>query len=144
MSMEEADHTQGPDVMDTGRFLDHPTRMYLRRKHLTDIFDAKQHWVFAMTGECVEIAVRIGALHVERCGTPIDMVPVCCLTHVRVFLMFPKESLAFDEIDALLGVQVAGSKEEAEQMHYFTLAMQDPKPLSEALHIWIHHDHLMN
>jgi hypothetical protein len=29
-------------------------------------------------------------------------------------------------------------------MHYFTLAMQDPKPLSDALHIWIHQDHLMN
>jgi hypothetical protein len=35
-------------------------------------------------------------------------------------------------------------KEEAEQMHYFTLAMQDPQPLSDALHIWIHQDHLMN
>jgi hypothetical protein len=97
-----------------------------------------------MTGECVAVAVRIGALHVERCGTHIEMIPVCCLKYVPVFLMFPKESLAFYEIEALLEVQVAGSKAEAEQMHYFTLAMQEPKPLSEALHIWIHHDHLMN
>jgi hypothetical protein len=35
-------------------------------------------------------------------------------------------------------------KEEAEKMHYFTLAMQDPKPLSDALQIWVHQDHLMN
>jgi hypothetical protein len=58
--------------------------------------------------------------------------------------MFPKESLAFYEIEALLEVHVADSKEEAEQMHYFTLAMQDPKPLSDALHIWVHQDHLLS
>jgi hypothetical protein len=72
------------------------------------------------------------------------MVPVCCLTHTPVFFMFPKENLAFDEIEALLEVPVASSQAEAEQMHYFTLAMHDPQPLSEALHIWIHRDHLMN
>jgi hypothetical protein len=97
-----------------------------------------------MTGECGAIAVRLGALHVERCGTHIDMLPVCCLQHTPVFFLFPKENLAFYEIEALLEVQVAGSKAEAEQMHYFTLAMQDPQPLSEALRIWIHQDHLMN
>jgi hypothetical protein len=144
MPMDEEYQSQEPDVMDHKRFLDHPTRVHLMRQRLTDIFDAKQHWVFAMTGECTEIAVRIATLHAKRCGTHIDMLPVCCLQHTPVFFMFPKESLAFYEIESLLEVQVAGSKAEAEQMHYFTLAMQDPKPLSEALQVWIHHDHLMN
>jgi hypothetical protein len=142
--MDEEGQTQDPEVMHTRKFLDHPTRVHLMRQRLTAIFDAKQHWVFAMTGECTEIAVRIGALHVERCGTHITMMPVCCLQYVPAFFLFPKESLAFDEIEALLEVQVADSQAEAEQMHYFTLAMQDPKPLSDALQIWIHQDHLMN
>lgn len=43
--------------------------------------------------------------------------------------MFPKEHLAFHEIRERLDNEVAGSQEQAEQMSYFTLAMQDPKPL---------------
>jgi hypothetical protein len=97
-----------------------------------------------MTGECGAIAVRLGALHVERCGRHIDMLPVCCLKDVPAFLMFPKEHLSYDEITELLEVPAASSQAEAEQMHYFTLARQDPKPLSDALHVWVHHDHLLN
>jgi hypothetical protein len=130
--------------MDPKRFFDHATRVHLMRQSLTEIFDAKQHWVFAMTGECVEIAIRIGTLHVERCGAPIDMIAVCCLNKVPVFFLFPKASLAFDEIDALLEIHVAGSQAEAEQMHYFTLAMHDPTPLRDALQVWVHQDHLLN
>jgi hypothetical protein len=142
--MAEEGPTQDAEVIDTKRFLDHPTRVHLMRQRLTAIFDAKQHWVFAMTGECSDIAVRIGVLHVERCETHIDPIPVCCLKDLPVFLIFPKEYLAFYEIEALLGVQVARSKAEAEQMHYFAVAMQDARPLHDALQLWIHHDHLMN
>jgi hypothetical protein len=142
--MDEEGQTPDPEVMHPRRFLDHATRVHLKRQHLTAIFDAKQHWVFAMTGECVEMALRLGTLHVERCGTPIEMIAVCCLKHLPVFFLFPKEHLAFYEIEALLEVHVAGSQAEAEQMHYFTLAMHDPKPLSDALQVWVHQDHLLN
>jgi hypothetical protein len=143
--MDEGAH-QAPreEVMDPKRFLSHAVRVHTKRQHLTEIFDQKTHWVFAMTHECGAIALRLNALHEERCGTHIEIVVACCLDNGPAFLLFPKESLSYDEITELLDVHVANSKAEAEQMHYFTLAMQDPTPLSEALNAWVHIDHLLS
>ena len=118
--------------------------MHTKRQRLRDVFAGKAHWVFAMTHECSEIALQLNELHEERCGTQIEIVVACCLNGVPAFLLFPKENLSYYEITELLGVHVAGSKEEAEKMHYFTLAMQDPTPLSEALNVWVHTDHLLS
>jgi hypothetical protein len=143
--MDEGAH-QAPreEVVDPKRFLSHTVRVHTKRQHLTEIFDQKTHWVFAMTHECHEIAVQLNALHEERCGTPIEILVACCLDGHPAFLLFPKASLSYDEITELLGMHVAGSQDAAEKMHYFTLAMQDPTPLSEALHVWVHIDHLLS
>jgi hypothetical protein len=143
--MDEGAH-QAPreDVMDPKRFLGHAVRVHMKRQHLTEIFDRKTHWVFAMTHECGAIALQLNQLHEARCGTPIEIVVACCLDHVPAFLLFPRESLSYYEITELLDVHVAGSQAEAEQMHYFTLAMQDPTPLSQALNIWVHIDHRLS
>jgi hypothetical protein len=141
---EGAHHTQPDEVMDPKRFLSHTLRVHAKRRHLTETFDRKTHWVFAMTHECHAIALRLNELHEERCGTPIEIVIACCLNGGPAFLLFPKEHLSYDEITELLDVHVAGSQAEAEKMHYFTLAMQDPTPLSEALHVWVHTDHLLS
>ena len=141
---EGAHHAQPEEVMDPKRFLSHTVRVHTKRQHLTEIFDRKAHWVFAMTHECGAIALRLNQLHEERCGTGIEIVVACCLANGSAFLLFPKESLSYYEITELLEVQVAGSKEEAEKMHYFRLAMQDPTPLSEALNVWVHIDHLLS
>jgi hypothetical protein len=143
--MDEGAHQAQPDeVMDPQRFLSHAVRVHTKRQHLTAIFDQHTHWVFAMTHECGEIALQLNALHEERCGTPIDIVVACCLNGVPAFLLFPKAHLSYDEITELLDVQVAGGQAEAERMYYFTLAMGDPTPLNDALHVWIHQDHLMS
>jgi hypothetical protein len=132
------------EVMDPKRFLGHAVRVHMKRQHLTEIFDQRTHWVFAMTHECGAIALRLNELHEERCGTQIEIVVACCLDHGPAFLLFPKAHLSYYEITELLDVQVAGSQAEAEQMYYFTLAMQDPRPLSEALDVWVHVDHLLS
>jgi hypothetical protein len=145
MLMDEPEREAQRDaVMDPKRFLSHTVRVHEKRQHLTQVFDRKTHWVFAMTHECGAIALRLNALHKERCGTHFEIVVACCLDHVPAFLLFPKENLSYDEITELLDVHVAGSQAEAEQMHYFTLAMQDPTPLSEALNAWVHIDHLLS
>jgi hypothetical protein len=138
------DEREREAVMDPKRFLSHTVRVHEKRQHLTEIFDRKAHWVFAMTHESGAIALRLNELHEERCGTQIEIVVACCLNNVPAFLLFLKENLSYYEITELLDVQVAGSKEEAEKMHYFTLAMQDPTPLSQALNIWVHVDHLLS
>jgi hypothetical protein len=138
------DEPERDAVMDPKRFLGHAVRVHMKRQHLTQVFDRKTHWVFAMTHECGEIALRLNELHEERCGTHIEIVVACCLDNGPAFLLFPKENLSYYEITELLGVHVAGSKEEAEKMHYLTLAMQDPTPLSEALNVWVHTDHLLS
>jgi hypothetical protein len=143
--MDEGAHQAPPaEVMDPRRFLGHAVRVHMKRQHLTQVFDQKTHWVFAMTHECGAIAWQLNQLHEERCGGNIEIVVACCLVGVPAFLLFPKEHLSYDEITELLDVQVAGSQAEAEQMHYFTLAMQDPAPLSEALNVWVHIDHLLS
>jgi hypothetical protein len=142
--MEEEGQAKDFEVMDTTRFLDHPTCMYLRRTHLTDIFDQKQHWVFAMTAQCGAIALQLNQLHMDRCGGPIEMVIACCVKGCPAFFLFPKESLAYGEITELLDVQVAGSQAEAERMAYFVLAMEDPGPLSQLLHVWVHQEHFLS
>jgi hypothetical protein len=131
-------------VMDPKRFLSHTVRVHEKRQRLRDVFDGKAHWVFAMTQECSEIAVRLNELHEERCGTEIEILVACCLVGNPAFLLFPKASLSYDEISELLGVHVAGSHAAAEQRHYFTLDRHDPTLLSEALNVWVHTDHLLS
>jgi len=135
---------QDEEVMDPRKFLSHELRVHLQRKRLTDCFDEKQHWVFAMTAECGSTVLALNQLHEERCGASIPMIVACCVKDAPAFLLFPKESLAYYEIGELLDVQVANSKEEAEQMAYFTLAMQDPTPLSDALLVWVYKDPIVN
>jgi hypothetical protein len=143
--MDEGAH-QAPreDVMDPKRFLGHAVRVHMKRQHLTEIFDRKTHWVFAMTHECGAIAFQLNQLHEERCGTPIEILVACCLDGNPAFLLFPKASLSYHEITELLGMRVAGSQAAAEKMHYFTLAMHDPTPLSASLSVWVHIDHLLS
>ena len=142
--MHEQEHQEQDGVMDPKRFLDHTTRVYMNRKRLTTIFDAKEHWVFAMTAECGSTVIKLNQLHVERCGSAIEIIVACCLRDGPAFFMFPKENLAYYEIAELLGIEVSASQEQAEQMSYFTLAMVDPKPLSDDLKVWVHHDPLLN
>jgi hypothetical protein len=143
--MDEDAHQDQPDEMiDPKRFLSHTVRVHAKRRHLTETFDRHTHWVFAMTHECHEIALQLNALHEERCGTPIEILVACCLAGPPAFLLFPKAHLSYDEITELLGMRVAGNQDAAEMRHYFTLAMDDPTPLSEALNVWVHIDHLLS
>jgi hypothetical protein len=129
--------------MDPKRFLSHEIRVHLQRTRLTDCFDAKQHWVFAMTAECGSIVLALNQLHEERCGATIPtMIVACGVPNYPAFFLFPKENLAFYEISTWLDITVADSQEQAAQMSYFTLAMQDPKPLGDALAGWLYRDHL--
>jgi hypothetical protein len=142
--MEEHEHQEPDEVMDPKRFLDHTVQVHMNRKRLTAIFDAKQHWVFAMTAECGSIVLALNQLHQERCGDTIPMIVACCVNDCPAFFLFPKAHLAFYEIGELLDIDVAGSQAQAEQMAYFTLAMQDPTPLSDALAVWVDHDPIAN
>jgi hypothetical protein len=141
---EGAQQAPSEEVMDPKRFLSHTVRVHTKRQHLTQVFDQHTHWVFAMTHECRAIALQLNQLHEERCGGNIDIVVACCLPGNPAFLLFPRAHLSYDEITELLDGPVAGSQAEAEKMHYFTLAMQDPAPLSEALNAWVHIDHLLS
>ena len=140
----EQHKAQDPEVMEPKFFIDHSTRVHVNRQRLADIFDAKQHWVFVMTRECVTIVLELAKLHYERCGEHLNLIPVCCLESTPAFFMFPKEHLAFYEIGELLNIEVADIQEQAEKMKYFVLSAQDPKPLDDVLRVWLHQDHLLN
>jgi hypothetical protein len=141
---EDAQQAPRDEVMDPKQFLSHTVRVHAKRQRLRDVFDGKAHWVFAMTHECSDIAVQLNQLHEERCGTEIEILVACCLVGNPAFLLFPKTSLSYDEISELLGMHVAGSQDAAEQLHYVTLGRHDPRPLSEALNVWVHIDHLLS
>jgi hypothetical protein len=141
-----AEQTSSDDdaVMDPRRFFSHELRVHRNRQALSQVFAQQAHWVFAMTAECGRTALPLSQLHLERCGEPITIVAACCLARVPAFFLFPRAHLAFDEFGPLLDIQVAASQAEAEQMHYFALAMHDARPLAQALERWIHTDHLLS
>ena len=140
--MAEEQKSKDIEVMDPKWFLDHTTRMHILRKRLNDIFDAEQHWAFAMTPACHGTVMQLANLHLERCGYPIGVIPVCCLANHPAFLLFPKEYLAYDEIEELIEIKLTWTQEQAEKMTFFAIDMQDPQALSDALNVWIKMDHL--
>jgi hypothetical protein len=77
-----------------------------------------------MTAQCGAMALQLNQLYMDRCGAPIEMVIACCVKDCPAFFLFPKQSLAYYEINELLDVQVAESKAQAERMAYFPLAVR--------------------
>jgi len=142
--MQEDRKTTEPEVMDPRRFLNHIVLVHEARKRLAEIIDRKEHWIFAMTGDCGSIALQLDEIHQQRCGSPIEMTVCCCVKNAPAFLFFPRESLAYYEIHEILDVEVARNKAEAEEMNYFVLSMQDPKTLGDALKVWRNQDHLLS
>ena len=55
---EHQHHVQPDEVMDPELFLSHAVRVHTKRQRLNDVFAGKAHWVFAMTQECRDLAMR--------------------------------------------------------------------------------------
>ncbi len=142
--MEEQVTGESESLIDPRRFLHHDVLTHQKQQHLFDTFKSKSHWIFAMTTECVDVAIRMGTLHHERTGEHIEMVPVCCLKENPAFFLFPREHLAYYEIDLCLNIEVSSSKEVAENTDYFTVSKSDPKLLNILLEHWLHRDALTN
>jgi hypothetical protein len=139
------EHQQAHDeCMNPKRFLMHQTRVYLMRQRLLEAIQRKDSWIFAMTYECGALAMKIGTLHHERTGEHVSMIVPCCLEAHPAFFIFPKEHLHFYEIEQVLGIEVADSKEAAEKYRYFVVAESDPIPLRDLLDQWVRHEHLVN
>lgn len=144
--MHEHDHEpMGEDeCLHHKRFLQHEVQVHLQRQKLKDAMARKDSWIFAMRGDCVELAVKMSRLHAERTGECIDMALACCLRGSPAFLIFPKEHLAYYEIEELFDIEVADSKEAAEKCGYFVISVDSAQELRVMLSRWEHQDHLTN
>jgi hypothetical protein len=96
------------------------------------------------SAETGELALKIAQIYYERCGDTMKIIPACCLQECPAFFLFPKEHLAFYEIEALFDIEVAYSQAEAEKCRYFTISERDPSGLHAKINQWLHQDHLLS
>lgn len=135
---------QEDELLDNMGFFSDNVRTHLARKRLSDVLDAKTHWVFAITNDCGIIAMKLNQLHAERFnGECIEMILVGSLPMFPVFLMFPRDKLDLGEFAEMLGGWPT-SREVIESKDYITITMQNPEPIMESISRWIAIDHLLS
>ena len=130
-------------ILDNKIFFNETNYIYCSRKRLNEIFDAKTHWVFAMTAESIFIAKYLQKLHLERLNKEIEII---ALENVRLnpaFLMFPRDQFTLDEFAELIGYWPAPRKV-IEEKDYIIVASENADMLMNIIQRWISVDHLLS
>lgn len=135
---------QEDKLLDNRTFFSNNLVTHLARKRLTEVLDAKTHWVFAITNDCGALAMRLNQLHVERFdGYGIEIIAMGSLPMCPVLLMFPRDKLDLGEFAEMIGGWPT-SREVIESKDYITITSQDPEPIMQSINQWISIDHLMS
>jgi hypothetical protein len=131
------------DVLCHRRFFDQTLRAHLDRQRLNAFIDGKQHWVFVVTPECLAVVQRLAELCVERCGEAGAPMLVTALPMLPMFICFPRDHLALDDLGDLVDF-TRGSREVYESQAFIVITSLNQAALGRVVSQWIHVDHLLN
>jgi hypothetical protein len=90
MASERSDDTE---VLPPRRFITHTARTCTLRGLVKARVRDRQHWVILCTPDCGVPALRLEALHRERCGETMEVVFLNSLPYCPAVFFFPREHL---------------------------------------------------
>lgn len=131
------------DVRRNHLFFSWATHAHLTRRTLVKTIEAHQHWIIAITPECMSRASALAKLYQERCGNDISMMMLRDLSPTPVLLALPRDQVSLDDlIDVVPELEL--SREAIESPDWILISSDYPKEWKEAIEHWISTDHLMN
>jgi hypothetical protein len=124
-------------------FFDGTTRGHLARHRFRRLIEARTHWVIGVTPDCVGRALRLEAMHRQRCG---ETMLTLCIHELRLnplMCLLPREQFSLDAILNVMG-GLHTSREVIERQPWILLPSGDLDEHQEAINRWITVDAVLN
>jgi hypothetical protein len=140
MAHEGCDHD---DVMCHRLFINRITEAYLCRALLREGLKDGHDWTLAVTADCAPYLHRLAALHLERVGAPMRVLPLPEIRLSPVICALPKALVSYDDLVAAIG-EPSIPRTQVEAKEWLLVTHGDTESGLRALAQWIAVDPLLN
>jgi hypothetical protein len=137
----ECDHDD--DVRCNHLFFTWATVGHLARRRLVHLLRARQHWVIAVTAECMSRAHALAQLHQECCNDSMSTMVLHDLHPTPVLCMLPKDQVSFNDL-AQVVAELGSEREAVEARDWILLSSGHFNEWMQAIERWITTDNLLN
>jgi hypothetical protein len=131
------------EVMCHHAFFDDTTLSHLARHKFRRLLEARTHWVIGVTPDCISRALRLEALHQQRCGERMAAMHIQDLDIHPLMCLLPKDQVSLNDIMRIIS-DVKVSTEVIESKQWILLTSGDVDEYQRTIDRWITTDPVLN